>query len=439
MSVSLLGNTYISNLAHFAERLGLGSASLVGEILNNQNVKNYKSRYPESREQIQSSFELKKYDSTFSNEKIYDLARYYVHQSFQNLDGSKAFQIIKDVLSNAAFKKTINPTYSNTVGVMVKAKSTPAYQKPSYGFVSKVCNHYYTELLCFDTEVLQWNKVNVIKGDYQIPDDETVLFNLSLEQVSGLSSLIDERIMASIKKQDEVIEARRIKSENFKTLFSSVMPAGSKAVLVAEFHEDDCGHNDDYYGSKVKKRVVIGFSKHTRRLFSEMRKAALNYAPTKFLNDTSDKSEHRENYSMGRGSFLTEGSTYSGWLIKKEVIYNGAISEPAELLESGYGNLTTADEKPSNKKIHKAITTLQSMPQKKASLLELSRATIAIDPDIDTVTLKTKLSVNNRQSRELLAGGFNFDRKNNEWSAKMTQAAVEAARKVGTTEMCGIF
>ena len=65
------------------------------------------------------------------------------------------------------------------------------------------------------------------------------------------------------------------------------------------------------------------------------------------------------------------------------------------------------------------ITTLQSMSQKKASLIELS--------------------VNNRQSRALLAGGFNFDSKNNEWSAKVTQTAVEVARKVGTTEMCGTF
>lgn len=74
------------------------------------------------------------------------------------------------------------------------------------------------------------------------------------------------------------------------------------------------------------------------------------------------------------------------------------------------------------------------MPQKKASLIELSRAAVAIDSDTGTVTLKTKLSVNNRQSRALLAGGFN-----SEWSAKMTQTAVEAARKVGTTEICGIF
>ena len=62
--------------------------------------------------------------------------------------------------------------------------------------------------------------------------------------------------------------------------------------------------------------VILGFSTHTRNLFSEMRKYAANFEGTAYLAENDKEYEHRENYSMGGGMYL-ERNKYSGWTISK--------------------------------------------------------------------------------------------------------------------------
>jgi hypothetical protein len=66
-------------------------------------------------------------------------------------------------------------------------------------------------------------------------------------------------------------------------------PAGVKAYIIAELEESDCDSMTDYYGSHTTKTVVLAYSKHTRDLFSEMRKAADKFLETQHLGTGKGK------------------------------------------------------------------------------------------------------------------------------------------------------
>jgi len=113
------------------------------------------------------------------------------------------------------------------------------------------------------------------------------------------------------------------------------MPAGTKAVIVAERKKDECDPMTDYYGSSTQCRIILAYSKHTRDMFSEMRKAAKNgpFEGIKELENAPENWEHREKWSMGAGYYLGR-SKYDGWIIRKlrmswclEDIYEAASYE----------------------------------------------------------------------------------------------------------------
>ena len=112
--------------------------------------------------------------------------------------------------------------------------------------------------------------------------------------------------------------------EQLKTIgrqrLEAIVPADVKAVIVAELHEDESNSMTDYYGYRTQRTVILGFSTHTRDLFSEMRKHASNFEETAYLTAENEKYEHREKYSMGDGYYLGE-SKYHGWIIQKEKLY----------------------------------------------------------------------------------------------------------------------
>jgi hypothetical protein len=89
------------------------------------------------------------------------------------------------------------------------------------------------------------------------------------------------------------------------------------AALVARLESSECDSMTDYYGSKTTATVLLGFSRHKRDIFSEMRSAAATFAPTADLATADAKEvEQREKYSMGHGYYLGR-SRYSGWQVQK--------------------------------------------------------------------------------------------------------------------------
>jgi len=95
-------------------------------------------------------------------------------------------------------------------------------------------------------------------------------------------------------------------------------PATAKALIYAEYHEDTSDPMTDHFGSRVTRTVAIGFRTGSREDFRQLRAAAGQFPETAHLA-SDGAAEHRENYSMGGGNFLSDhGSSDSGtgWVVK---------------------------------------------------------------------------------------------------------------------------
>ena len=129
------------------------------------------------------------------------------------------------------------------------------------------------------------------------------------------------------KKQQEEAEAEqeRIRFEEVRKIgrvrFAEILPEDAQAVIVAHLKQNYSDSQTDYFAHSTLRTVILGFSKHKRDIFSEMRKHAPNFAETAYLADFNEDYEHREKYSMGDGYYLGE-SKYCGWIIEKVSIYD---------------------------------------------------------------------------------------------------------------------
>ena len=155
-------------------------------------------------------------------------------------------------------------------------------------------------------------------------DDETPELMDSFE-VAILRSEAERT--AKEKQNEKDIEQER--SEQLiaigKERLTNLIPADTKAVIVAELHENNSDPMTDYFGYHTVRTVIIGFSPHTKDLFSEMRKYAANFDETAHLCEENEKFEHREKYTGGAGYYLGE-SKYSGWVIRKSKFHKNIES-----------------------------------------------------------------------------------------------------------------
>ncbi|MDR0681946.1 MAG: hypothetical protein LBG15_08905, partial [Dysgonamonadaceae bacterium] len=98
---------------------------------------------------------------------------------------------------------------------------------------------------------------------------------------------------AGRRQQERNGQLQAIGKERLQTL----IPADAKAVIIAELHENESDSMTDYYGYSTQRTLILGFSNHTKDLFSEMRKHASNFEGTAYLIEENKDYEHREKYS----------------------------------------------------------------------------------------------------------------------------------------------
>jgi hypothetical protein len=133
--------------------------------------------------------------------------------------------------------------------------------------------------------------------------------------------IADEKRKEQQEEQECSEQLQAIGKERLQTL----IPENAKAVIIAELHEDDSDPMTDYYSYNTRRTVILGFSNHTKDLFSEMHKYASNFEETTHLAEVNEAYEHREKYAGGSGYFLGE-SKYSGWIVRKEKYYKNRES-----------------------------------------------------------------------------------------------------------------
>lgn len=123
----------------------------------------------------------------------------------------------------------------------------------------------------------------------------------------------EEKRRQALRRADE---ERLINEAAHEALWAKHAPDWAKGYLVAELMQDDSDIITDYFSSHAVKVVLLGFSRHDRKLFPEMRKLAATFQPTAELAATGE--EHREDYSGGHGLYLAgERGKYSGWNVRK--------------------------------------------------------------------------------------------------------------------------
>lgn len=138
------------------------------------------------------------------------------------------------------------------------------------------------------------------------------------EQITEALSLANEAEKKAKEDKEKADKERAELIEKGREIFEANKPADAVAVIVADLEKDESDLMTDYFNSVTTKTVILAFSNHTRDLFGEMRKAALNcdIPEIKELATAPAEYEHREKYSMGAGYYLGR-SRYSGWQIRK--------------------------------------------------------------------------------------------------------------------------
>lgn len=151
-------------------------------------------------------------------------------------------------------------------------------------------------------------------------DDANPKFLDPLETAVLLTKAKEKKAEDERKAKEEREEYERIAKIGAERL-RPLIPTDAKAVIIGTLRVNECDSYTDYYDYSIGRTVILGFSKHTRNLFSEMRKHAANFEETAYLAEYNADFEHRENYSMGDGMYLGRNK-YSGWTIDKEPIYD---------------------------------------------------------------------------------------------------------------------
>lgn len=149
-------------------------------------------------------------------------------------------------------------------------------------------------------------------------DDANPKFLDPLETAALLTKAKEKKAEEEKKAKEAREEYGRIAKIGAERL-RPLVPTDAKAVIIGTLRVSECNSYTDYYGYGIARTVILGFSKHTRNLFSEMRKHAANFEGTAHLAEYNADYEHRENYSMGDGMYLGKHK-YSGWTVEKEPI-----------------------------------------------------------------------------------------------------------------------
>ncbi len=98
--------------------------------------------------------------------------------------------------------------------------------------------------------------------------------------------------------------------ENF---YRQHTPSWAKSIITASYQVDDSDVMTDYFHAVTKKRVLLGFSKHTRNDARELKKFAALFEPTKELAENCKIEKYYGYQIMGENM----GIWSTGWTVSK--------------------------------------------------------------------------------------------------------------------------
>lgn len=129
-----------------------------------------------------------------------------------------------------------------------------------------------------------------------------------------------------------------------KVKFDTQRPEWAKAAIIAEMQQDESDSMTDYFNTSTSRTVVIGWSKHTRNLFSEMRKAAATFPETAHLGPGKDRympSVRIGRDFQGNGAYYGKGQGSKWHRELTERDYKQIVFETAEEAQEHIDNCGT--------------------------------------------------------------------------------------------------
>lgn len=248
--------------------------------------------------------------------------------------------------------------------------------------------------------------------------EENLLPLMPVEAVEGLKAEILQQQAEEYEARVQAIKETQKQTEEFQAYCKTIMPESTKAIIIANHVEDESDTMSDYHGSTTSKTIILAWSKHTRDIFSEMRKAAANHPVTAYLKDAPDEAEHREKWSMGGGYYLKDGYRHStGWEVRKVELYNGEKNIPlAELAECLKPNQKSTKTKAATK-----TTAVEERTQ--APVTADGYINIKYNDEKNGVELHFQEKPEGEILEALRDGPFRYHRKGKFWYAKQSDKA----------------
>ena len=120
---------------------------------------------------------------------------------------------------------------------------------------------------------------------YYLQTDEPALPEAEVDSLVMVGQALDLTAQEKCEAKANVRDERR--AEGLRILMARA-PEWAQAVIVASHEVDDCDSMSDYFATKTTRHLFLGWSRHTRDLFGELRKAALNCPETEHLGPGRD-------------------------------------------------------------------------------------------------------------------------------------------------------
>lgn len=272
-----------------------------------------------------------------------------------------------------------------------------------------------------------WHSQHMFLQERVIPADE-------------LKDIVSEADELKAAQEAEAAEKERVRLERVeegRKLAAGRIPKDAAALIVAYHEIDDCDTMTDYFSTHTEEMVILGWSKHQRDLFPEMRKVAARIEETAHLATpplvdsngeakTKDNAkwwhpadEHREKYSMGAGYYLKATSRYrTGWKIRKDSYRSG-------------------DNGDWDDRVYESLALRCVLPEPGKTSTQAERATtqvegvaVTINEEKNGVEVRFPEKPASSVLSELKSNGWRWSRFNACWYNKQTETNVEFANSL---------
>ena len=190
-------------------------------------------------------------------------------------------------------------------------------------------DRYVVHLITHDKYGYHYHLINLRTLDIQQSEIIKPLsqkFGIGMYYDENNSEFMPEKEVAKLyakanAKEDAEQEKERLENERRKAVreigrkwLNENLPKDVKAIIVARLKADESDSQTDYYASRVTRTVIIGFSKHKRDIFSEMRKYASNFEETAHLANYNESYEHRKSIQWVQDIIWEKANTADGLL-----------------------------------------------------------------------------------------------------------------------------